>query len=143
MIENRFENRLNKSDIKFNTLNPVWDNEKETALNVFEMIDLLNELNDKNKFLSEFRGFITMEHQKLKEENEQLKQQNSELKLDNDIKFWKLQCIKFANSNGIIMHEISRAIEEGYEVSNEFKQYINDLKVQNEKNRGKAKRLGI
>ena len=38
----RFENRLDKSNIKFNTLNPVWDNEKETGLNVFEMIDLLN-----------------------------------------------------------------------------------------------------
>lgn len=77
------------------------------------------------------------------EENEQLKQQNKELKSDNDIKFWKLQFIKFSNGNGIIMHEISRAIEEGYEVSDEFKQYINDLKVQNEKNREKAKRLGI
>ena len=43
----RFENRLNKSDIKFNTLNPVWDNEKETALNVFEMIDKLNEYSEK------------------------------------------------------------------------------------------------
>ena len=49
MNENkRFENRLNKSNIKFNTLNPVWDNEKEDALNVFEMIDLLNELNTEN-----------------------------------------------------------------------------------------------
>lgn len=44
---NRFENRLNKSDIKFNTLNPVWDNKKETALNVFEMIDKLNEYSKK------------------------------------------------------------------------------------------------
>lgn len=43
----RFENRLNKSNIKFNTLNPVWDNEKETALNVFEMIDKLNEYSEK------------------------------------------------------------------------------------------------
>ena len=33
-IEKRFENRLDKSNLKFNTLNPVWDNEKETALNV-------------------------------------------------------------------------------------------------------------
>ena len=42
--------------------------------------DLLNELNDKNLFLSDFRGFITMEHQKIKEENEQLKKENKELK---------------------------------------------------------------
>ena len=79
----------------------------------------------------------------LQKENEQLKQQNKELKSDNDIKFWKLQCIRFSNGNGIILHEISRAIEEGYEVSNEFKQYLHDLKVQNEKNVEKAKRLGI
>ena len=43
MTEKRFENRLNKDNIKFNTQNPVWDNKKEDALNVFEMIDLLNE----------------------------------------------------------------------------------------------------
>lgn len=29
MTENKqFENRLNKDNIKFNTLNPVWDNDK-------------------------------------------------------------------------------------------------------------------
>ena len=83
------------------------------------------------------------ENQRLNTEIEQLKQQNKELKSDNDIKFWKLQCIRFSNGNGIILHEISRAIEEGYEVSNEFKQYLHDLKVQNEKNVEKAKRLGI
>ena len=62
----RFENRLNKDNIKFNTLNPVWDNEKETGLNVFEMIDLLNYLNDENEQLKQinrnlhdFRNFIT------------------------------------------------------------------------------------
>ena len=27
--EFRFENRLNKKNIKFRTQNPVWDNEKE------------------------------------------------------------------------------------------------------------------
>lgn len=43
MTEKRYENRLNKSNIKFNTLNPVWDNETEDGLNVFEMIDVLNE----------------------------------------------------------------------------------------------------
>lgn len=72
-----------------------------------------------------------------------LADENKELKSDNDIKFWKLQFIRFYNSNGIIMHELGKAIEEGYEVSNEFKQYLHDLKVQNEKNVEKAKRLGI
>ncbi|MBP3225703.1 MAG: hypothetical protein J6M08_02135 [Methanobrevibacter sp.] len=51
MTENkRFENRLNKNIKKFNVLNPVWDNEKETALNVFEMIDEMNNLNNENEF---------------------------------------------------------------------------------------------
>lgn len=35
----------------------------------------LNDLNDKNKSLSDFRGFIDEEHQKLKEENIELKKQ--------------------------------------------------------------------
>ena len=51
MNEKRFENRLNKDNIKFNTLNPVWDNEKEDALNVFEMIEVLNKLSDENNNL--------------------------------------------------------------------------------------------
>lgn len=53
MTEKRFENRLDKSNVKFNTLNPVWDNEKETGLNVFEMIDELNKLSDENEGLKE------------------------------------------------------------------------------------------
>ena len=60
MIEKRFENRLNKNNIKFNTLNPIWDNLKEDALNVFEMIELLNKLSDENN--------------NLKKDNEKLKQ---------------------------------------------------------------------
>lgn len=45
MTEKRFERRLNNEIKKFHALNPVWDNKLETALNVFEMIDKLNELN--------------------------------------------------------------------------------------------------
>ena len=51
MTTKRFENRLNKNNIKFNTQNPVWDNEKQDAFNVFEMIDLLNELYEENEQL--------------------------------------------------------------------------------------------
>lgn len=53
MIEKRYENRLNKSNVKFNTLNPIWDNETEDGLNVFEMIDVLNELYDENEKLKQ------------------------------------------------------------------------------------------
>lgn len=38
----RFENRLNKDKLKFKHQNPVWDNGIGDALNVFEMINLLN-----------------------------------------------------------------------------------------------------
>lgn len=53
MTAKRFENRLNKDIKKFNVLNPVWDNEKKDGLNIFEMIDLLNELYEENQALKE------------------------------------------------------------------------------------------
>ena len=53
MTEKRFENRLNKDNVKFNTQNPVWDNEKEDAFNVFEMIDLLNNFHEENQELKQ------------------------------------------------------------------------------------------
>ena len=66
MTEKRFENRLNKNNVKFNTLNPVWDNEKEDALNVFEMMELLNtqheriqELYDSDKSLRKLCSNMT------------------------------------------------------------------------------------
>lgn len=49
----RFENRLNKDIKKFHALNPIWDNEKQDALNVFEMINLLNELHKENEILKQ------------------------------------------------------------------------------------------
>ena len=58
MSEQRFENRLNRESIYFNTLNPVWDNKKQDGLNVFEMIDMLNDLyrqKERYKRLSEIR----------------------------------------------------------------------------------------
>ena len=73
MIEKRFENRLNKSNVKFNTLNPVWDNEKEDALNVFEMIDELNYLNDCCNNLIDDNTEYVAEINQIHKENEQLK----------------------------------------------------------------------
>lgn len=58
MTKKRFENRLNKNNLKFLYQNPVWDNEKEDALNVFEMIDLLNQLNDENNELKKFKETV-------------------------------------------------------------------------------------
>ena len=79
MIKKRFENRLNKSDIKFNTLNPVWDNERGTALNVFEMIEEMNELHDENNILKASNGEYEDALARLEEENEQLKSDNNRL----------------------------------------------------------------
>ena len=73
MIEKRFENRLNKSNVKFNTLNPVWDNEKEDALNVFEMINELNYLNDCCNNLIDDNTEYVAEINQMHKENEQLK----------------------------------------------------------------------
>lgn len=83
MIEKRFENRLNKSNVKFNTLNPVWDNEKENALNVFEMIDELNYLNDCCDNLIDDNTEYVAEINQMHKENEQLQNRIKELEIEN------------------------------------------------------------
>lgn len=59
----RFENRLNKNNENFKALGPVWDKEINDALNLFEMIDLLNALHEENyelkQLLEEIRHEIT------------------------------------------------------------------------------------
>ena len=75
MTEKRFENRLNKDNIKFNTQNPVWDNKKEDALNVFEMIDLLNEQEEIIDNLQEQVHLLLHENHEYRKENQQLKQE--------------------------------------------------------------------
>jgi len=64
-----------------------------------------------------------------------------ELKQDNDIKFWKLQCIHYFNSNSLFMSEISRAIKKGYEVSDKFQEYLDELKENNKEIKEKNERL--
>ena len=78
-VEKRFENRLDKSNVKFNTLNPVWDTEKEDALNVFEMIGELNYLNDCCDNLIDDNTEYVAEINQMHKENEQLKQIINEL----------------------------------------------------------------
>ena len=58
--------------MKFNTLNPVWDNEKETGLNVFEMIDELNNLSEKNELLKSTNMGYEDALGRLEEENKKL-----------------------------------------------------------------------
>ena len=80
----RFENRLNKDNVKFNILNPVWDNEKEDALNVFEMIDLLNELHDENQRLKGKVSSWKITASEEISEKQELMKQIVELKEEND-----------------------------------------------------------
>ncbi len=64
---------------------------------------LLNELHDENK--------------ELEEVNEQLKQQKE---------VWKRNCCTNSNFNSILLHELDIAREQGFEVSNPFKQFLED-----------------
>lgn len=54
---------------------------------------------------------------KLQDENEQLKQQKE---------VWKQICCSNSNFNSILLHELDIAREQGYEVSNPFKQFLED-----------------
>ena len=75
------------------------------------------------------------------DEIEQLKKENKELRQDNDIKFWKLQCMHYFNSNSLFMSEISRAIKKGYKVSDKFQEYLDELKEDSKEIKEKNKRL--
>lgn len=79
----------------------------------------------------------------LAEENEQLKSDNQELKQDNDIKFWKREYIKEANANSVLLFELGKAINGGYEVSDKFKDFMNDLNKSIENEKKKLERLGL
>lgn len=61
-----------------------------------------------------------------------------ELLQDNDHKFWKHQFMHQFNSTSLIMHEISLAIDNGYKVSDDFKEYLDGLKKKHEKGMKKA-----
>ena len=75
------------------------------------------------------------------EEIRQLKEENNELRQDNDIKFWKLQCMHYFNSNSLFMSEISRAIKKGYKVSDKFQEYLDKLEEDSKEIKEKNKRL--
>ena len=74
-------------------------------------------------------------------ENEQLKQENKELRQDNDIKFWKHQFMTQHNRTQLILHELRLAMNEGYEVSDKFKEWLGDLREKNKEVITKHERL--
>ena len=80
------------------------------------------------------KSHLIMYEKALNEQDERIR----ELLQDNDHKFWKLQFMHQFNSTSLIMYEISLAIKEGYEVSDKFKAYLDELKTQNEEGMKKA-----
>lgn len=70
-----------------------------------------------------------------------LHDENEELRMDNDIKFWKQECIRETNTNSIFTFELGKAIDEGYVVSEKFKQMMEEWKKEAEKMKEKHKRL--
>ena len=61
--------------------------------------------------------FVREELIRLYEENEQLKQQKE---------VWKQICCTNSNFNSILLRELDIAREQGFEVSNPFKQFLED-----------------
>ena len=74
-------------------------------------------------------------------ENEQLRKENKELRQDNDIKFWKHQFMTQHNTTQLILHELHLAMNEGYEVSDKFKEWLGDLREKNKEVITKHERL--
>lgn len=79
----------------------------------------------------------------LSDENEQLQNQIDELKQDNDIKFWKHKWLHESNANSVLLFELGKAINGGYEVSDKFKDFMNDLNKSIENEKKKLKRFGL
>ena len=79
--------------------------------------------------------------QQLCNEINKIVNENEELRQDNDIKYWKFQCLQSLNNNQMMLFELSRVIQQGYEVSDKFKQYLDEIKEHNKEIREKHKRL--
>ena len=86
-------------------------------------------------------GYPVMSDKQVVDLLNKLSEENKELREDNDIKFWKLQCMHYFNSNSLFMSEISRAIKKGYEVSDKFQEYLDELKENNKEIKEKNERL--
>ena len=87
-------------------------------------LKLVNKIVDENKQLKIFLKAVNEELDLanrdcdiLEEENEQLKQQKE---------VWKQHCCTYSNFNSILLHELDIAQEQGFKVSNPFKQFLED-----------------
>ena len=142
----------------------IIDNEKELDLSlsnpkknltIEELVDLLNDLSEDNEYLEkrfkeeewhynhidEDRDVWRYKCQELEKVNEQLRKENKELRQDNDIKFWKHQFMTQHNTTQLILHELHLAMNEGYEFSDKFKEWLGDLREKNKEVITKHERL--
>ena len=135
-----------------NELDEKWVGEfslRETLQLELQRVEDENEqLKSKNRGLQSelqiFKEDVTHSNfmiNKLGDENRQLKKENQELRQDNDIKFWKHQFMIQHNSTQLILHELSLAMNEGYEVSDKFKEWLDDLTEKNKEAITKHERL--
>ena len=88
------------------------------------------ERNDGKRILSIYECCEELNNQE--EIIEKLQSKIEKLLKDNDHKFWKMQFMHQYNTTQLIVSEIGRAINEGYEVSDRFKKYIEELNKFNE-----------
>lgn len=149
MTEKRFEEYDNGFEDKIK--NEYFETNKE-------IVDRLNALHEENQELRYILCYTGEDEEyylrllekredavnllnKLQEENEHLKKENKELRQDNDIKFWKHQFMTQHNRIQLILHELSLAMNEGYEVSDKFKEWLGDLREKNKEVITKHERL--
>lgn len=136
MTGKRFKNRLDKNNIKFNILNPVWDNEKEDALNVFEMIDLLNEQDDMLEVVREELSLADRDNTVLLKENEQLKQCYQDYiklkRVTNDCKRKNEQLKQELKTKEVIIDKQYEELQRLKKENEQLQQQIKELKSSNE-----------
>ena len=117
---------------------------KHSDLNAQQFVaQLVVFLNDQNQAIVDLYDGSKYWSDKATEKIKELEEENKELKEDNDIKFWKHELMVQWNKTQIISHELSLAIENGYEISEDFKKYLDELKERHEENMKKAERLKI
>ena len=99
--------------------------------NLLELAEYVDKLQNENEQLRKENDMLSCELSvsankeisrncriaELEEENEQLKQQKEA---------WKQSCCTNSNFNSILLHELDIAQEQGFEVSNPFKQFLED-----------------
>lgn len=119
------------------------------------IVDEMNSLDRRTRQYSESLSTLQKKFDKISESNQDLKSNldnvyekyqelfnaYQRLKLDNDIKFWKHQYMHQHNSTQLILHELYLAISNGYEVSDNFMEYIDDLQVRAGANYEKANNI--